>query len=265
MARPIKPTGNSGSLAIDRLSANFQQLVWPKSKVEIEDFVLRLALLSSEGLLRRTYDLRGDPIRNAEADFDFTIRTSTGEEQYVDLTEFVPLVRKGSPYANSKGWYLVGDMAEAVWTAIDAKDSKYGRNRRAAVHLLVYITHCGFSLGREVRNLLSLWCRTRGTSFRSIAFFQADTEDSGEAFEIYPRVEQDLSKFAEEPTKQTCVLLGDLAQFRRENDGAVSVPISGPQGRPTGPVVIQVGGTIHVGNGADDAESQATPDAQKPR
>lgn len=110
-----KPLGEIGPILIspEGQSSGFRRVDLPDGKEEIEQFIVNLAL-KVEPRLRELYGLIDEPERTRENDFDFTVKTKSGN-QYLELTEIAPLELTGGRYDGRQ--YLTIKEQWLIWLA----------------------------------------------------------------------------------------------------------------------------------------------------
>ena len=153
----------------------------PDAKDGIERTMLDIALVAAEAQKIALYDLSDSPKQNAEADFDFTLPTLDGNE-YLDLVEVV----LAGGYQSAQSRVSASEMADHVFGLVMSKARKYGVQRRATVHLLLYTTHWKFFPSGGVISLLTLLCHRHYHDFKTVAFVAPMGEGSGVCWRIFP-------------------------------------------------------------------------------
>lgn len=192
-----KPTGTNGSVKISTgLASEFQKVNFPQDKAEIESFVMTAAYNVSKKTHPSFYGLISEPVLNVENDFDFSLPISSGIE-YLDLAEItIGMERGGHDKAPSS--CLVGELVDAAWKIVEAKECKYGTGRISIVHLLLFTTDWKFCLSPSCIKLLSLYSKIRAHQFKSIAYFAPINPGDGIFIPIFPSTDDCLLSPKEE-------------------------------------------------------------------
>ena len=171
--RTKKPRGKMGHLQLgsakDPDSVEFVPIELPRSKPEIEQWILAAALSAAGKAMLKPYDLTGEPVQNPEQDFDFTLPTPRGAE-FLDLVELAPLQALAGRYDNARSAYRIGDIAEQAYRHIRAKSDHYRAvNSSCTMHLLAYTTDWRLRLPEPAQNLIRSWLSTEPHGFRTFA------------------------------------------------------------------------------------------------
>jgi hypothetical protein len=239
-----KPTGKLGSLVIGvGRTAAFQAVRFPESKRPIERQIFEAARRASESVspsFREFYGLTAEPLQNSdEQGPDYILQTKSGE-QYLDLAEAAPLAKLGGTYDDLGLSYINGERADLVYDEVIAgKVARYGKNRRDAIHLLLYATDFRLSLSSEVLDLLGYRASRQPHGFPSIVYFDLDGTGKGEFHVIYPRPLSDFEVFDEASVRPTQTVFADFPNFRPIPDGAATqLGFSRPPGE--GPIIITI-------------------------
>ena len=114
--KPTKPTGNIGVVALSPEGASFQRIEFPRTKDEIEEFIVKAFVGNSAGMPLQIVGFS----QNVENDFDFTINTSEGTK-YLELMEVAPLENLRGSYAQAPDRYKPYDFALHVAEKITGK------------------------------------------------------------------------------------------------------------------------------------------------
>src|SRR2546428_7325548 len=107
--KPRKPTGTSGVLIVGGGKQRFIRTQYGTSKEEVEDFFMKAALRSNLG---EALNLIGEPIRNRENFFDYSISTTRGQE-YIDLMEIAMLEKVAGAHQP-----MPGNTRHCVYAAV---------------------------------------------------------------------------------------------------------------------------------------------------
>jgi hypothetical protein len=243
--RTQKPRGKMGHLQLgsakDPGSVEFVPIELPRSKPEIEEWILAAALSAAGKATLKLYDLTGEPVQNREQDFDFTLPTPRGAE-FLDLVELAPLQALAGQYDNARSAYRIGDIAEQAYRPIRAKSHHYRAvNSPCTMHLLAYTTDWRLRLPKPAQNLIRFWLSTEPHGFRTISYFAPDSADDGEISILYPTPHTALDGFNEADVANTPVVSIDLSAPTILPDGSVEFrlpPLQPP--KPGKPVSIVI-------------------------
>lgn len=229
--RRSKPRGEIGPIVIDPegQSTGFTPVDLPDSKEEIEQFIVNLALKVEPMLGELLYGLVDEPRRTRESDFDFTLKTKSGN-QYLELTEIAPLELTGGRYDGAPISYHQGKMADLVSSVIAKKAKKYGRGPGSPLHLLTYCTDWRFKLSKGVLTLVAHWAWKHPHCFASIINVVPSSK-AGEVTVLFPLEPRAFSNFREEDLRNRLILRPDLNRLEARSDGSVVTPVSWPPWR----------------------------------
>jgi hypothetical protein len=135
-----KPTGEVGYLTVPPNCGEqpFRRFVFPTQKEEVERCILAGVLETCRLRGVDPYGLTGEPVRNPEDDFDFTLPTTAGT-QYLDLAEFAPIDGRTGAHAHGPPSYVVEVRGNEAIATIRRKAEHYP-TRGARLHLLLYST-----------------------------------------------------------------------------------------------------------------------------
>jgi len=179
--KPTKPTGNIGVVALSAEGASFQRIEFPRTKDEIEEFIVKAFVGNSAGMPLQIVDFS----QNDENDFDFTIRTTEGTK-YLELMEVAPLENLRGSYAQAPDRYKPYDFALYVAGKIIGKSERYEGSAGSQICLLIYITDWAFTLSETVIALLQHWAATTSQSFQYVFCYSPFDRVTGDAKLIYP-------------------------------------------------------------------------------
>ena len=222
-----KPRGQTGYMEIGSNIA-YHIVHLPHSKEEIEQWILDHALAAAGAASLDLYRLLSPPVRNPEADFDFTLTTIAGTE-YLDLQEIVVLPEGARGYEDGRPVYDTEAMAEAVFQKIAKKSKHYGKPH-SPVHLLLYATDWRFRLVDTVVRYLTLFLVRRRHVFATVTYFTPDDEVSGEFIILYPVPKEVLAEYEEwhyetrRKGSRQLVALMDPRTAKLEGSGTVIFP-----------------------------------------
>jgi len=186
MSKPQKPTGTSGPIrlttGLNGGQAEFVQLSWPKTKGDIEDFIVRgfLNTANKQGILHASIESLK---RNALDDFDFTVTTASGPG-YIELMEIAPLEHFGTTYSQAPASYKPYDFAHYILDKILGKSIRYSSDTQ--MMLLLYVTDWHFKLDLNTLKLLKYWTAHSRHCFKSIYYYHPVSEENGIAHIVFP-------------------------------------------------------------------------------
>jgi hypothetical protein len=225
-AKLSKPTGSLGHIEIDPegKASQFVPLTFPRTKEEVEQFVLDKVLTLSNGAATKFYHLTGSPVRNVENHFDFSLPTDSGI-QFLDLMEVKPT--RGT-HESAPGSYWVWGFAEAVYGELLKKSAKYGVGRSDRIHLLLYNTDWRQVPDRGVLQLLMLWLAHGSHCFRTVLNCSIYGGGDAELFRLFPSKPEERRKIDVAGLKKAALMGPDYSRVHLEPDGAVEVPLSPP-------------------------------------
>jgi len=205
--KPRKPTGTSGVLIVGGGKQRFIRTQYGTSKEEVEDFFMKAAMRSNLG---EALNLIGEPIRNRENFFDYSISTTRGQE-YIDLMEIAMLEKVAGSYDRMPETTDSGLFADYVWEQIDRKSSHYGGKPRSNLHLLLYSTDYRFDLTDSAEELIAYFANCRPHAFNSIFNFEPYDQQHGRLYKIYPRPATDFENFDDVRARFTRRVVIDLS------------------------------------------------------
>ena len=191
--KPKKPVGVNGPIKIgfgsESSTVEFQQLDFPKSKEEIEAFVVR-------GFLRDAVannflpPVRIAPQQNAQDDFDFTLTIEGHGPKALELIEIAPLEHLRGSYAAASGKYKPYEFAEYIKTKILKKSERYRTSIGSGIVLLIYVTDWHFVLSESVLGLLQYWLARSSHCFQAIYCYHPIDTTLGVTHVIFPSTSQ---------------------------------------------------------------------------
>jgi hypothetical protein len=189
--KPNKPIGVNGPVKIDvspdSCNIEFQQLDFPKTKEEIEAFIVR-------GFLRDAVannflpPVSVAPQQNAQDDFDFTLTIEGHETKSLELMEIAPLEHLRGSYAMAPDKYKPYELAEYIKTKVLKKSARYRSSTGSGIVLLVYVTDWHFILSESVLELLQYWLARTSHCFQAIYSYQPIDLAFGVVHVIFPSV-----------------------------------------------------------------------------
>lgn len=187
--KPNKPVGTNGPVKVNvgagSSTVEFQQLDFPKSKEEIEAFIVR-------GFLRDAVannflpPVSIAPQQNAQDDLDFTITIEGHEPKSLELMEIAPLEHLRGSYAVAPAKYKPYELAEYVKTKILKKSERYRTSAGSGIILLTYITDWHFVLSESMLALLQYWLALSSHCFQAIYSYQPIDQGFGVVRVIFP-------------------------------------------------------------------------------
>lgn len=182
MANPHrKPTGTTGPLHVSAEGAEFLQLEFPRTKEEIESFIVEAFVRNSGSMPLRISEWK----QNHQNDFDFSVVTTEGPK-FLELMEIAPLENLRGSYDKAPSSYKPYDFAAYILAKINGKSERYRGAASSNICLLMYITDWAFTLSPTVIALLQYWTAHQSHSFQYIFCYSPIDTESGIANLIYP-------------------------------------------------------------------------------
>lgn len=178
---PQKPTGITGALHVSAEGVEFLQLEFPKTKEEIETFIVE-AFVRNSGLMPLQIS---EWKQNHQNDFDFSIGTTEGPK-FLELMEIAPLENLRGSYDKAPSSYKPYDFAAYILAKINGKSERYRGATSSNICLLMYVTDWAFTLNKTVIALLQYWAAHQSHSFQYIFCYSPIDTESGVANLIYP-------------------------------------------------------------------------------
>ena len=178
---PRKPTGTLGPIQVSADEAQFLQIEFPRTKEEIEEFIVKSFVRSSESLSPRISSYA----QNSQNDFDFSIETAEGRK-FLELMEVAPLENLRGSYEKAPSSYRPYDFAQYIFSKINGKSERYRGAASSNICLLIYITDWAFTLSETVVTLLQYWAVQQPHSFQYIFCYSLLDAESGVTDLIYP-------------------------------------------------------------------------------
>ncbi len=117
---PRKPTGTTGPLHVSAEGAQFFQLEFPRTKEEIESFIVEAFLSNSGSMPLRISEWK----QNNQNDFDFSVKTTEGPK-FLELMEIAPLENLRGSYEKAPSSYKPYDFAAYILAKINDKSERY--------------------------------------------------------------------------------------------------------------------------------------------
>lgn len=179
--QPTKPTGTIGPVRLSGEGLEFQQIDFPRTKDEVEAFIVR-SFLNSSGSLPLAID---NFSQNEQNDFDFTINTSEGRK-YLELMEIAPLENLRGSYQSAPSKYKPYDFAEYIFKKMMGKSDKYQGAASSNICLLIYITDWAFTLSETIVALLQYWAAHKQHSFQYVFCYSPIDQNAGVTKLIFP-------------------------------------------------------------------------------
>jgi len=204
--KQAKPIGKTGHTRITRAneSPEFVTVPFPTAKEEVESYVARpfVQAASDDGLF--PFDVLEPPHQNPTDDFDFTLRTSSGD-RYLELLEVHLRNIVESKGQSGQASYDVHAVARYVLGQILEKSRRYGSTQ--GIVLLTYVTHWQFALHDSVLHLLAYWLLLRPPPvFQQVFYMSFLDAGSVEETLLYPRPDSAPPGFAPEQYQGSRVL-----------------------------------------------------------
>lgn len=183
----VKPTGKIGATQVSTATGQvaevtFDHIQFPTEKSAVERHVAESFIASYAQFSGDDQFLR-EPQLNQENDFDLTVE-SNGSPAYLELMELRPA--KGR-YTDEQQIKLdVGKYVDWVLTEIRRKSSKYPRNLRQPLFLLLYVTHWAYLPSQSVIRLLQVELIKYRWVFNAIFLYIPLDSASGAPYWLYP-------------------------------------------------------------------------------
>lgn len=211
-----KPTGNIGVIVLDpeKGTTTFKAVKFPKTKEEIEEFIVKPFIRSGRDSGLFNFQLKDDPIRNETDDFDFTLPTVEGQK-YLELMEVAPLEHIQGTYEDALNFYNEYDFAKYIYQKLLNKSNRYKGSTDIDINLLVYVTDWKFVLSRTIIALIQYWTLQEEHCFEGIFYFSHLSPKEGVVSVIY-LIDRVLFKDFDENRyrdNQAVLLTGDLLKF----------------------------------------------------
>lgn len=193
---------------------------FPRTKEDIEQYILDSMLYTAQKEELNPYNLVGAPQKKPENDFDFTIPTTSGDQE-LDLMEIAPLDVYGGTHETAPTSYVNGEFADIIREKILAKSKGYGPSPKAHIHLLMYSTDWKFKLTDSMTNLLAYQCRIGIPDhyFKSIFYYSVEDENEGRVICVFPRPTESFADFNEAQARLTKTYLGGPSNMEVSVDG----------------------------------------------
>lgn len=219
---PRKPRGTDGWLKVSNggIPPEFLQNPLPDSKPDLERAICAGARRGQEFQKLNPWRIEKEPRQLEENSLDFELETPSGVE-YLDLVEFAPLTGRKGGYEGLPKTQQVGQLTDAVIRLVDQKANRYGPNRRAVVHLLLYSTDFRLHLNPTVVLLLKVVMRRDCHGFRTISHYVPIDEVAGEYTLLYPSPGgvPYVNQSAERDLRARTWTNLDMREFRSTDDG----------------------------------------------
>jgi hypothetical protein len=183
-----KPSGRIGptmfSFGHDGPKAEFQPIPFPKTKEEIEAFIVQgfLRAAQQQGILQSP-SLSAS--QNELNDFDFSLTTPSGNKS-LELMEIALLEHLRGAYDKAPLAYKSYEFAQYILKKLKGKSDRYTTSTGAGLLLLMYITDWRFIMSDTVIALLQYWTLKDKHSFEGIFCYSPITPQDGIAHLIYP-------------------------------------------------------------------------------
>lgn len=197
---PRKPTGTIGPLQVSAAGAEFLQVEFPRTKEEVEHFILEAFIRDSGSLPLRISEWK----QNRQNDFDFSIGTTEGPK-FLELMEIAPLENLRGSYDKAPSSYKPYDFAEYILAKINGKSERYRGAASSNICLLMYVTDWAFTLSQTVIALLQYWSAHQSHSFQYIFCYSPIDAESGIAHLIYPTPKDFWKNFSPDAYRENVV------------------------------------------------------------
>lgn len=173
-----KPTGHIGPQTVRKtktgITYSWDKIEFPKAKEEIEDYFCERFVEHMKAKGASFHKVQ----KNSENGIDYTLSLPGGEVS-LELTEYVRIVGKGSPYLTESNVNL--DMyceAERLLAAVMKKSAHYQPTGKP-VHLLVYVTHWAFAVPDPSIALVKHWLLKQPPIFENVFLYMPLDEKEG--------------------------------------------------------------------------------------
>jgi len=204
-----KPTGITGPITVTFGAtgsvAEFKQLEFPKTKEEIEKFIVN-GFLKAAATLNFLPQAVVSASQNDQANFDFSLKLTGGGTKSLELMEIAPLENLRGSYVSAPASYKPYDFARFIFEKLMAKSQRYKASNQGGLILLVYVTDWHFVLSQTVTALLQYWTCHTAHSFEAIYCYSPMDESSGIAELIYPTQTEFWTTFDPERYKENLVI-----------------------------------------------------------
>lgn len=201
-----KPTGEIGmthlALGGDTPGAEFQPVVFPRMKAEIENYIVKRFLAQAIGTQVFPYFVRSVQ-QNSEADLDFTL-SCFDKGRKLEVMEIAPLEHVRGSYAEAPKSYNSYEFARYAMEKAQAKSAKYGWPRNTEFHLLMYVTDWRFMISTATTSLLEFWFDMRPHNFTGIYLYLPIGQEAGQGILLFP-TRRDWRGFDPESLKDNVV------------------------------------------------------------
>jgi len=176
------------------------------------------------------------PVQNKESDFDFTLRTSSGEV-ILELLEIAPPEEMKAGYSNARATHEIHGFCESIFAQISKKSARYVPPARKRFDLLIYVAHWAFIPTQQCIQLLQYWCNTKQHIFHDIYLHLYTGTTIAPSFSLFPAEMVDLANFSPESLRGK--------QFTNFD------PLNGKTGQggntSSGPIPLGVPGVLTMG------------------
>ncbi len=195
-----KPVGVNGPVHLSGQGIEFEQLVYPQTKEEIELLVARSFAGSPIPGGLQLSELK----QQHQDAFDFQVTSSLGVLD-LELMEIAPLENLRGSYAAAPSHYKPYDFAEHIYTKALKKSARYGGSKVPRIVLLVYVTDWAFVLSESVVCLLQYWLQSRPHNFEQVYAHQPVEPGFGFTHLLYPTPAAHWQSFNPETLKNNVV------------------------------------------------------------
>lgn len=223
MAKPTGDIGPTRATVVEggNVEIAFEKIAFPKSKDEVESFIVQDFLASvgkALGPHRETFIL-GNPTKNAENDFDFNVESKHGPA-FLELMEIAPLELFGGGYNKVPPKYKPYDLAQIVVAKILGKAKRYSGDIGRPLFLLAYITHWGFTPSESTVALLRYFLAQEKHPFNAVFLYSPIEKGFGDARCLCPVPPELIAGVKPEQLKDNEVLNLDPAKWQVVKSGS---------------------------------------------
>jgi hypothetical protein len=219
-----KPSGINTVLEVGHKGVKQHQTEMPTAKDEAERKLIEIFLASAPDLPKHGLVVQSTK-QNAENDFDFTLKVSTGD-RYLELVEFAPFdFMKQGGYAGAPNSFKVGDLVDYLLATILTKAEHYAGHQDIPLILLVHVTHFGFLPSKSVIALAQIAISRISVPFEHIYLLAPIDMTFGPVWHLHPVPPNQLPKVNEGALRNNELTNSDLREAQAV-DGGVSISIA---------------------------------------
>ena len=213
--KPMKPVGTTGAITVSGRpsgsEAVFKKLVFPRTKEEIEEFIVNGFLRAARD--GKLFTASVSASQNEQNNFDFQLLMNGNVKKYMELMEIAPLEHLKGSYDAAPPSYKPYDFARHIFEKVMKKSSHYG-GVSVGLILLLYVTAWQFVLSETVIALLQFWLTHTPHKFEAIYCYSPIMQDSGVAHLFYPTPREFWCGFDPEKVRNNEVLNFDVSTWQ---------------------------------------------------